>query len=190
MPRIRRITLPDGITYDVGIESGAYKPAGSIAFSNLPVLSSSVLGYVYNITDAFTTTSDFIEGAGKTYPAGTNVGVIETEESGSTVYKFDVFSGFIDLSGKADTSAVVSSITRSGTTFTAKNSDGTTLFTFNQQDNDTTTGTTYTAASVPANTTFGTNGSIKNVYDACMKTADNPEITSADITKIINGAYS
>ena len=33
------------------------------------------------------------------------------------------------------------------------------------QPPNTTTGTTYSAGSVPANTTFGTNGSIKNVYD-------------------------
>lgn len=33
-------------------------------------------------------------------------------------------------------------------------------------DTNTTTGTTYAAASVPNNTTFGTNGSIKAVYDA------------------------
>lgn len=60
---------------------------------------------------------------------------------------------------------LVKSITRSGTTFTAKNSAGTQLFTFTQQDNNTTTGTTYSAGSAPANTTFGTNGSIKNVFD-------------------------
>lgn len=35
-------------------------------------------------------------------------------------------------------------------------------------DNNTTTGTTYTAGNVPANTTFGTNGSIKNAYDDCI----------------------
>ena len=62
----------------------------------------------------------------------------------------------------------IASITRSGTTFTAKNSAGTQLFTFTQQDNNTTTGTTYTAGNVPANTTFGTNGSIKNCFDALV----------------------
>lgn len=61
--------------------------------------------------------------------------------------------------------SAVSSIKRSGTTFTATRRDGTT-FTFTQQDNDTTTGTTYTAGNVPENTTFGTNGSIKNAYDS------------------------
>ena len=60
---------------------------------------------------------------------------------------------------------LVKSITRSGTTFTAKNSSGTQLFTFTQQDNNTTTGTSYNAGSCPDNTTFGTNGSIKRVYD-------------------------
>ena len=61
---------------------------------------------------------------------------------------------------------LVSSITRSGTTFTAKNSAGTQLFTFTQQDSNTTTGTTYsTGAEIPNNTTFGTNGTIKNIHN-------------------------
>ena len=59
----------------------------------------------------------------------------------------------------------VASISRSGTTFTAKNGNGTQLFTFTQQDNNTTTGTTYAASNVPNNTTFATNGSVKNVHD-------------------------
>lgn len=62
-------------------------------------------------------------------------------------------------------SDLVSSITRSGTTFTAKNEDGTALFTFTQQDSNTTTGTNYAAGSIPNNTTFCTNKTVKNVYD-------------------------
>ena len=48
-------------------------------------------GNVYNITDAFTSTADFVEGAGKKYTAGTNVVIVETttavfsESSDSTV---------------------------------------------------------------------------------------------------------
>ena len=72
-----------------------YKAKGSIAFANLPALSSANEGKVYNITDAFTTTSDFVEGAGKNYPAGTNVVIINTT---GTTYKYDVLSGFVDLS--------------------------------------------------------------------------------------------
>lgn len=73
----------------------AYKAKGSVAFASLPALSSSNEGNVYNITDSFTTTSNFVEGAGKTYPAGTNVVIINT--TGST-YKYDVLAGIVDLS--------------------------------------------------------------------------------------------
>lgn len=82
----------------------AYKAKGSIAFASLPTLGSSVEGFVYNITDSFTTTSDFVEGAGKTYPAGTNVVIINT--TGST-YKYDVLSGVVDLSNYVTSSDLV-----------------------------------------------------------------------------------
>lgn len=72
-----------------------YKAKGSVAFANLPAPGSSYEGFVYNVTDSFTTTADFVEGAGNTYPAGTNVVIINT--TGST-YKYDVLAGFVDLS--------------------------------------------------------------------------------------------
>ena len=81
-----------------------YKPAGSIAFESLPALSSDIQGNVYNITNDFTTTSDFVEGAGKSYPAGTNVVCIDI---GSGVYKWDVLAGIVDLSGYVPTSRTV-----------------------------------------------------------------------------------
>ncbi|MCQ3908914.1 MAG: hypothetical protein MJ200_05325 [Mycoplasmoidaceae bacterium] len=76
--------------------SSTYKAKGSIAFASLPSLIKANEGFVYNITNSFTTTSDFVEGAGKSYPAGTNVVIINT--TGST-YKYDVLSSFVDLSG-------------------------------------------------------------------------------------------
>lgn len=82
-----------------------YKAKGSVAFANLPSLTSSNEGNVYNVTDAFTTTSDFVEGAGKSYPAGTNVVIVNT--SGST-YKYDVLSGLVDLSNYVEESDLVS----------------------------------------------------------------------------------
>ena len=87
-----------------GIVSSVYKPAGSVAFASLPTLSSSVLGNVYNVTDAFTTNSNFVEGSGKSYPAGTNVVVVEPT---SGTYKFDVLAGFVDLSGYVPTTRTV-----------------------------------------------------------------------------------
>lgn len=78
--------------------SAVYKPAGSIAFASLPTPSADNLGNVYNVTDEFTTDARFTEGAGIEYPAGTNVAVVETSSEPAT-YKFDVMSGFVDLSG-------------------------------------------------------------------------------------------
>lgn len=90
-------------TYVDGKVSSTYKPAGSIAFASLPTPSASVLGNVYNITNDFTTTSSFLEGAGKSYSAGTNVMVVL---DGSN-YKFDVLSGFVDLSDYLKSSDLV-----------------------------------------------------------------------------------
>ena len=59
--------------------SSVYKPAGSVAFASLPTPAKAVEGNVYNVTDAFTTDSRFIEGAGKEYPAGTNIVIINTD---------------------------------------------------------------------------------------------------------------
>ena len=90
-----------------GMISSVYKPAGSVAFASLPALSDNVLGNVYNVTDAFTTTADFVEGAGKSYPAGTNVVVVNTGTTASPTYKFDVLAGFVELSGYVPTSRTV-----------------------------------------------------------------------------------
>ena len=78
--------------------SSVYKPAGSVTFASLPTPGADNLGNVYNVTDAFTTDARFTEGAGQEYPAGTNVAVVETSNEPAT-YKFDVMSGFVDLSG-------------------------------------------------------------------------------------------
>lgn len=72
--------------------ASVYKIKGSIAFASLPVEGMKD-GDVYNITDAFTSTNAFVEGAGKEYPAGTNVAYVE--ESG----KWDCMAGTYDFSG-------------------------------------------------------------------------------------------
>ena len=83
--------------------SSTYKAAGSIAFANLPSADSSHEGFVYNITDDFTTTADFVEGAGVDYPAGTNVAIVNVGTTSAPSYKYDVLSGFVDLSDYAKT---------------------------------------------------------------------------------------
>lgn len=75
--------------------SRVYKPGGTLLFAELPELTAAVLGNVYDIKEKFTTTANFREGAGKKYPAGTNVVVVQDGDE----YKFDVLSGEFDLSG-------------------------------------------------------------------------------------------
>lgn len=74
--------------------SGVYTPKGSIAFASLPTAAAGNKGWVYNVTDAFTTTAAFVEGAGHAYGAGTNVVCVDV---GSGSYKWDVLAGTIDL---------------------------------------------------------------------------------------------
>ena len=58
--------------------NGAYILKGSTTFANLPsVLTKSMTGFVYNVTDAFTTDARFLEGAGKKYGPGANVAITD-----------------------------------------------------------------------------------------------------------------
>lgn len=85
--------------------TSAIVPKGTVTYANLPTPAKANLGYMYNVSDAFTTDARFVEGAGKKYSAGANVYVVAVTTGGSTEYKFDVFMGFVDLSGyqtKAD----------------------------------------------------------------------------------------
>lgn len=82
---------------DLGL-ADVYKPQGSVTFANLPATpNESNYGYVWNITNDFTTDSRFIEGAGKKYSAGTNVGVINQDGQ----YYYDILGNFVDLSNYA-----------------------------------------------------------------------------------------
>ena len=76
-------------------------PKGTKAFAGLDPTTDLVaanVGFMYNISDAFETTADFVEGAGHAIPAGANV-YIANPSTG--VYKYDIFQGMYDLSGYA-----------------------------------------------------------------------------------------
>lgn len=85
--------------------SSVYKAAGSAASIEDITVDAAHEGDVYNMSAEFTTTDQFVEGAGHTYPAGTNVVVIETNNDPAT-YGLDVLAGFVDLSGYATTEAL------------------------------------------------------------------------------------
>ena len=53
--------------------AGTLRPKGTVTFANLPSVSLAETGDMYNVSDEFTTTTDFAEGAGNTIPLGSNV---------------------------------------------------------------------------------------------------------------------
>ena len=65
---------------------GGLQPRGTVAFADLPQLADCVAGWMFNISDEFTTTADFKEGAGSTVPAGANIYKTSDE-------KWDVLAG-------------------------------------------------------------------------------------------------
>ena len=79
--------------------NGAWKARGSVTFANLPsTLTLAMEGYVYNVSDQFTTDSRFVEGAGTVCAAGTNVAIVNTGTEQSPDMKFDTLGTFIDTS--------------------------------------------------------------------------------------------
>ena len=65
---------------------GGLQPHGTVAFSDLPALADVNSGWMFNISDEFTTTEDFKEGSGGIIPAGANI--YKTSDG-----KWDVLAG-------------------------------------------------------------------------------------------------
>ena len=100
--------------------SSTYKAGGSVAFADLPELKEENLGLVVNVTEKFTTTADFVEGADSKHPAGTNVAVVKVGED----YKYDVLAGFVDLSGYIKTSEIETITSAEVTALLADSAEG------------------------------------------------------------------
>lgn len=151
---------------------GALKPSGSIAFASLPTLSISVLNNIYNITDSFTTTADFVEGVGKTYPAGTNVAVINTGTDANPTYKFDAYTGVIDTSDYLTKSGLASS---TGSAADNAMSQAAVTAALSEKQNSLTFDSTPTSGS----TNPVTSGGIHSAIAGLIKTATGTISTSA-----------
>ena len=178
--------------------ASAYVASGSVTFANLPALNSSNLGKVYNVTDAFTTNSNFVEGAGKSYPAGTNVVIVNTE---GTTYKYDALAGWVDLSGYSTIANTVSAVV-AGTTANKINvtkNGSTSTITVNNVANATTatTCTGNAASATKLETGRSINGTSFNgtsaITTANWGTARNIGIVNSDgtgtaVTVSVNGS--
>ena len=75
--------------------TGALKPCGTVTYVNLPSLFVALVGDMYNVSDAFTTTNDFKEGAGHHIAAGANV--YKTSDA-----KWDILAGVTVTGVKGD----------------------------------------------------------------------------------------
>lgn len=96
------VTLMTAIGNKFAALGGAYIAKGSSAFADIPLAPAKAQrGFVYNITDEFTTDSRFVEGTGKVYPAGTNVVVVQTSAD-PEAYAYDVLGDFIDIAAIED----------------------------------------------------------------------------------------
>lgn len=79
----------------------AIVPKGTRTFSQLAPSTDLVagnVGWMWNISDGFTTTADFAEGAGHVIGAGANVYVANVGTAAEPSYKYDIFQGMYDLS--------------------------------------------------------------------------------------------
>lgn len=65
---------------------GGLQPHGTCTFADLPALADANAGWMFNISDEFTTTDDFKEGSGNVIPAGANI--YKTSDG-----KWDVLAG-------------------------------------------------------------------------------------------------
>lgn len=174
--------------------SSTYKAGGSIAFANLPSLTSAHEGFVYDISDDFTTTADFVEGAGKNYQAGTNVAIINVGTIQSPTFKYDVMAGFVDLSPFAR-SADLASVATSGSYTDLQNTptiptvndatltiqkNGTTVATFTANSSTATTAD----ISVPTTTSELTNNSNFTTKSEVFGTTESYTIATTDWTAL------
>lgn len=171
-----------------GAVSHAYHAAGSKTVADLKstLLVAANEGCVYNITDSGTTTSDFIEGAGKPIHAGDNVVVCAVVSGGNTVYKFDLLSGLVDLSNyiaKSSTAGLVKndgSIDTNSYLPTTGNASNTTV--------------AFTTASTRANVTTGEKlsvlfGKIAKWFSDLKALAFKDSVSDSDISGTIGDSH-
>lgn len=102
--------------------SSVYHPSGSKTVAELTsaLLIASNSGNVYNMTTSGTASSDFVtEEIGKHINIGDNVAIVNAGTDVSPVYKFDLLSGFVDLTNYVQKSATSGLLKNDGSVDTA-----------------------------------------------------------------------
>lgn len=99
-------TYENNAKYWASRAQGGVRYCGSIAFASLPV-TGMIDGDLYNITDDFTTDARFVEGAGITCKAGTDV-AWRNDVSKWDLYFVGVNGDYVGLKGEIEISAATS----------------------------------------------------------------------------------
>lgn len=66
----------------------------------LPTVANEAIGNMYTVTEGGETTSDFVEGAGKTLQDGENVVAVNTGTDAEPVMKWDILGGVFDFTDR------------------------------------------------------------------------------------------
>lgn len=102
------LNLKADLVYVNAVVASAYHAGGNLTVAELTsaLLITENMGKVYNMSDSGVTTADFVEGAGKPIREGDDIGICNRGTEENPIYKFNLLSGFVDLSAYATTSAM------------------------------------------------------------------------------------
>ena len=173
--------------------ASAYHAAGTAVVADLTssLLIATNEGNVYNMTDAGTTTADFIEGAGKPIKIGDNVGICKV----GNAYKFDLLSGFVDTSNFIEKSSTAGLVKNDGTIDTKTYAESANAYQIGDTAETTIDDADYfpfydSSATAKKKTLWSNIKSVLKTYlDAFYSVIANPSGTAtADLTKVQIGS--
>lgn len=115
----------EGLTQFKQLCDEAYAINGALVFkgtvatiSALPTVAGAHVGDMYNVTEAGTTTADFVEGAGHELQAGDNVVAVNVAAEGDPAeMKWDIIGGVFKLEDKLTFGSAMPAAPEDGDTF-------------------------------------------------------------------------
>lgn len=175
-----------------------YTPGGSKTSEEISgegataLLVADNVGKVFNISNTFNVDENFVEyeslgSEAKSYPAGTNIVIVDASESGDmSEIKFDALAGFIDLSGYVQATALTSTLADyvKSTDADGKYAAKTELTSYVKSDTLTTTLNDYLTTET-AGTTYATKAELGSYATKTAASGDADGLmSSADKTKL------
>lgn len=82
-----------------------YHYGATINFSQLPVITEETVNGIYTIKDKFTTTANFVTGAGIKYRAGASIALVNLGTNENPNYKYSIISGTLEYDSELSDSS-------------------------------------------------------------------------------------